>query len=187
MLSALILVPLLGAALIGFLPITKSNEIAQPSALVTAVVVLLVNIVLGWQFDTTTSGFQFEENIVWIEWIGFNYHLGIDGLSLPLIFLNSLLTIVAIVSTNKSIERPRFYYSMLLLLSAGAAGAFLSQDLLLFFLFYELEIIPLYFLIAIWGGKTKRLCSHEISALYSIFRNFSIGIFLGFSMVKWSK
>lgn len=179
MLSALILVPLLGAALMVFLPAKESNNIARSVALATAVGVLIVNIVLGWQFDTTTSGFQFEENIVWIEWIGFNYHLGIDGLSLPLIFLNSLLTIVAIVSTSKSIERPRFYYSMLLLLSAGAAGAFLAQDLLLFFLFYELEIVPLYFLIAIWGGKRRGYAAMKF-LLYTAFSGILVlASFLG--------
>ena len=155
MLSALILVPLFGAALIGFLPQKQPESLARSIALALGVSVLILNIVLGFQFDSTFTGFQFTEDIPWIGWIGLNYHLGIDGLSLPLIFLNSLLTVIAIVSSSKSIERPRFYYSMLLLLSAGAAGAFLAQDLLLFFLFYELEIIPLYFLIAIWGGKRR--------------------------------
>jgi NAD(P)H-quinone oxidoreductase subunit 4 len=155
MLSALILIPLLGAALIGFWPQKVESHITRLIALVIAFSTIFINVILGFKFDPSLAQFQFSEELPWIEWLGLNYHLGIDGLSFPLIFLNSLLTLIAVVSSSKSIERPRFYYSMLLFLSAGAAGAFLAQDLLLFFLFYELEIIPLYFLIAIWGGKRR--------------------------------
>ena len=179
MLSALILVPLLGAALIGFLPQKKPDTIARSIALAIAVSVLILNMVLGFQFDPTITGFQLAEDLPWIEWIGLNYHLGIDGLSLPLVFLNSLLTLIAIISSSKSIERPRLYYSMLLLLSAGAAGAFLAQDLLLFFLFYELEIIPLYFLIAIWGGKRRGYAAMKF-LLYTAFSGILVlASFLG--------
>jgi NAD(P)H-quinone oxidoreductase subunit 4 len=98
---------------------------------------------------------QFAEYLPWIEGLGLNYHLGLDGLSLPLLGLNSLLTVIAIWASDRDIQRPRFYYALLLFLNAGVAGAFLAQDLLLFFLCYELEIVPLYFLIAIWGGPQR--------------------------------
>lgn len=153
MLSALILIPFLGAAIIGLLPLEGKQT--RNIALVTAVSVIAINILLSFQFDFQHSGLNFAEDIPWIEWIGLNYHLGIDGLSFPLVLLNSLLTLIAIISTSPTIQRPRLYYAMLLLLSGGAAGAFLAQDLLLFFLFYELEIVPLYFLIAIWGGARR--------------------------------
>ena len=153
MLSALILIPLASAIVIGLAPLKEKNT--RSFAIVTASVILAINIALSWQFDFRQEGFQFAENITWIEWIGLDYHLGIDGLSFPLVLLNSLLTLIAIVATDSTIQRPRLYYSMLFLLSAGAVGAFLAQDLLLFFLFYELEIVPLYFLIAIWGGPKR--------------------------------
>lgn len=153
MLSALILLPCLSAIVVGLLPIKGISS--RNIALVTAVSVLVLNLIIAVKFDFQLEGFQFVEDIVWIEWIGLNYHLGLDGLSLPLIFLNSFLTVIAILSTSTEIERPRLYYGMLLLLNGGAAGAFLAQDLLLFFLFYELEIVPLYFLIAIWGGVKR--------------------------------
>lgn len=153
MLSALILIPCLSAAVIGLLP-AKGNS-PRNLAIATALSVLAVNLILAFQFDFQQNGFQFVEDIAWIEWIGLNYHLGIDGLSFPLVLLNSFLTLIAIFSTNPQIQRPKLYYAMLLLLSGGAAGAFLAQDLLLFFLFYELEIVPLYFLIAIWGGPKR--------------------------------
>lgn len=153
MLSALILIPFLSAAIIGLIPL--KGKTPRTIAIVTAISVLVINIILAFQFDFQQESFQFVEDISWIEWIGLNYHLGVDGLSFPLVFLNSLLTLIAIFSTSKTIQRPRLYYSMLLLLTGGAAGAFLAQDLLLFFLFYELEIVPLYFLIAIWGGAKR--------------------------------
>ena len=153
MLSALVLIPCLSAAIIGLLP-SKGNSHRQ-IAIVTAMIVFIFNLILAFQFDFQQESFQFVEDIAWIEWIGLNYHLGIDGLSFPLVLLNSVLTLIAIFSTSPTIQRPKLYYAMLLLLSGGAAGAFLAQDLLLFFLFYELEIVPLYFLIAIWGGAKR--------------------------------
>ena len=153
MLNALILIPLASAAVIGLTPLSAKNT--RNFAIVTAIIVLVINIALSLQFDFQHEGIQFAEDIPWIEWIGLNYHVGIDGLSFPLVLLNSLLTLIAILATSSTLERPKLYYSMLFLLSAGAAGAFLAQDLLLFFLFYELEIVPLYFLIAIWGGARR--------------------------------
>ena len=153
MLSALIILPLLGAAIMGLVPLKAQN--ARNLALITAISILAVNLVLAFQFDFQQSDLQFAEDIPWIDWLGLNYHLGMDGLSFPLVLLNSLLTLIAIFATSATIQRPRLYYSMLFLLCAGAVGAFLAQDLLLFFLFYELEIVPLYFLIAIWGGARR--------------------------------
>jgi NAD(P)H-quinone oxidoreductase subunit 4 len=154
MLSALILIPLIGSAVIGFFP-DKEGKSSRTLAMLFAIAIIVVNCYIGWHFDTDVTGYQFAEDLSWVELIGLNYSVGIDGLSFPLICLNSLLTFIAIFVTDKSLARSRFYYAMLLLLTAGAAGAFLARDLLLFFLFYELEIVPLYFLIAIWGGKRR--------------------------------
>ncbi|MBR8826486.1 MAG: NADH-quinone oxidoreductase subunit M [Gomphosphaeria aponina SAG 52.96 = DSM 107014] len=179
MLSAFIWLPLLGAALIGFWPGNRAGEKVRSIALIIASGLLSLNIILGFQFDTKVAEIQFSEYFSWIEWLGLNYHLGIDGLSLPLLFLNSLLTLMAIASSNKSLERPQLYYSLLFVLSAGAAGAFLAQDLLLFFLFYELEIVPLYFLIAIWGGKRRGYAAMKF-LLYTAVSGFLVlASFLG--------
>jgi NAD(P)H-quinone oxidoreductase subunit 4 len=155
MLTLLVLIPILSAILIGFLPKEFTSKKIRITSLIIASIVLIINVFLAFQFNPDEPTIQFSVNIPWIQQLGFNYHLGLDGLSFPLIALNSFLTVVAIFSTNENIERPRFYYSMIFLLSAGVAGAFLAQDLLLFFLFYEIEIIPLYFLIAIWGGQKR--------------------------------
>ncbi len=179
MLSVLVWLPLIGAAIAGFLPKGIAPERARQVALVTAISSLIVNLILVFNYDPNSSQLQFAENLTWIEFIGLNYHLGIDGLSFPLVFLNSLLTLIAIVATKESIQRPRFYYAMLLVLSAGAVGAFLAQDLLLFFLFYEIEIVPLYFLIAIWGGERRAYAAMKF-LLYTAFSGILVlASFLG--------
>ncbi|MDZ8053875.1 MAG: NADH-quinone oxidoreductase subunit M [Aulosira sp. ZfuVER01] len=155
MLSALIIVPLFGAALIGFWPTGMNGKLSRGIALVIASIAFAWSVVLAIQFNPGQVSQQFTEFLPWVDTLGLNYNLGVDGLSLPLLVLNGLLTCIAIYSSDESLQRPRFYYSLILLLSAGVTGAFLAQDLLLFFLFYELELIPLYLLIAIWGGQKR--------------------------------
>ncbi|MBW4651250.1 MAG: NADH-quinone oxidoreductase subunit M [Kastovskya adunca ATA6-11-RM4] len=154
MLSTLIWVPVLGAIIIGVLPKTLAKT-ARQIAFVVAVAVFLWSVVLMSQFQATQAGLQFTEFLPWIDTLGLTYYLGVDGLSLPLLILNALLTCIAIYSSDEEIQRPRFYYALLLILNASVTGAFLAQDLLLFFLFYEVELIPLYLLIAIWGGARR--------------------------------
>lgn len=179
MLSALIWLPVLGAALIGFLPIAITPMRSRYISLVIAIVTLVVTIVLGIGFNPSDVGLQFQEEVPWIEALGLSYRLGIDGLSFPLLVLNSLLTCIAIYSTDTNVQRSRFYYSLLLLLSAGVAGAFLAQDLLLFFLFYEIELIPLYLLIAIWGGARRGYASTKFLIYTAISGILILAAFLG--------
>lgn len=154
-LSALIWIPLVGAILIAVWPGKLNSVHCRLLAIVIASISLLINIILSFNFDPTNPNIQFTEYLPWIAQIGLNYHLGIDGLSFPLIFLNSLLTLISIYASSKNVKRSRFYYALILILNSGVMGAFIAQNILLFFLFFELEIIPLYFLIGIWGG-TKR-------------------------------
>jgi NAD(P)H-quinone oxidoreductase subunit 4 len=179
MLTALILLPLLGAAIVSFWPSTMGAKFSRRLALVVASLCLLWTIVLASQFNLLESGQQFVENLPWVDALGLNYNLGIDGLSLPLLVLNALLTCIAIYSSDDSIIRPRFFYCLLLLLNAGVTGAFLAQDLLLFFLFYELELIPLYLLIAIWGGERRGYAATKF-LIYTAFSGILIlASFLG--------
>ncbi len=154
MLSTLILIPVIGSFLIGFLPEKKADK-SRPLALIIASVLLGNTFAIALQFDPSQSGLFISESLSWLDPIGLTYYLGVDGLALPLIFLNSFLTLVAIYASSQNIARSRFYYALLLLLSGGTTGAFLAQNALLFFLFYEIELIPLYFLIAIWGGNNR--------------------------------
>ncbi|MGK7953876.1 MAG: NADH-quinone oxidoreductase subunit M [Crocosphaera sp.] len=179
MLSSLILIPLIGAILIAFLPGKQDNSFYRSLALVFTSVLLVLILVIAFNFDMSNPSMQLTEYIPWIPDIGLNYHLGVDGLSFPLLFINSLLTLIAIYESSKTIERSRFYYALILILNTGVSGAFLAQDLLLFFLFYELEIIPLYFLIAIWGGGKRGYAAMKF-LLYTTISGFLVlASFLG--------
>jgi len=195
MLSALVWIPVLGVILIGLLPRTDESAIArfvkrslgeslQPDparliALITTAITFGLSVVLALQFDSTSLQSQFQESVPWLEPLGLNYQLGLDGLSLPLVILNGLLTWIAIDSTEKSIQRPRLYYILVLLLNTGIAGAFLSGNLLLFFLFYELELIPLYFLIAIWGGDRRGYAATKFLIYTAVSGILILAAFLG--------
>lgn len=146
---------MLGAAAIGFWPGSVSSKIVRNAAIAIAAITFILSVILATQFDASAGQSQFVEFLPWIDTLGLNYNLGVDGLSLPLVILNCLLTGVAIYSTDESIVRPRLYYSLILLITGGVTGAFLAQNLLLFFLFFEVELIPLYLLIAIWGGARR--------------------------------
>jgi NAD(P)H-quinone oxidoreductase subunit 4 len=154
MLTPLLLAPLLGAIAIGFWP-GLSGKQARTGALAISGLALLWTVWLFVQFDLSFGGFQFHEFLPWLPGLGLNYELSLDGLSLLMVALNSLITWIAIWSSDPEIERPRLFYSLLLLVSAGVAGAFVAQNLMLFFLLYEIELVPLYLLIAIWGGEKK--------------------------------
>ncbi|MCG6133817.1 MAG: NADH-quinone oxidoreductase subunit M [Nostoc sp. LLA-1] len=156
MLSVLIWIPIFSAIIIGFLPgkMVPASRIRLVS-LTIAGIVLLWNLFILLKFDISNPGMQFEEYLPWNETLGLSYQLGVDGLSILMLLLNSLLTWIAIYTSDKATERPRLFYSLILLISGGVAGAFLAENLLLFFLFYELELIPFYLLISIWGGEKR--------------------------------
>ena len=101
---------------------------------------LIVSLCLLPQFDLSVTDLQLRESLPWHETLGLGYELGIDGLSLPLLIMNSLLSLVAVYASEVDIRRHRFYYVLLLLITFAVAGAFVAQNLLLFFIFYEFEI-----------------------------------------------
>ncbi|HBE16074.1 MAG TPA: NADH-quinone oxidoreductase subunit M [Cyanobacteria bacterium UBA11149] len=186
MLSALILVPIIIGGIIGFWPGDITAKIARKIALVVTGGLLIWSLVLMFQFNPGDDGLQFRESWVWIKAIGLTYNLGIDGISMPLLVLNGLLTAIALYSTDESIERPRFYYALVLLLNGGVAGAFLAQDLLLFFLFYEIELIPLYLLIAIWGGQRRGYAATKFLLYTAISGILILASFLGLVFLSGS-
>ncbi len=155
MLSALIWIPVLGMVLVALLPDSILANRFRGIAIASVSIVLAWSLYLATQFDVITIGLQFQEDIPWLDALGLTYRLGMDGLSLPLLILNNLLTIIALCCSDASIQRPRLYYSLVLLINSAVAGAFLAHNMLLFFIFYELELIPLYLLIAIWGGAKR--------------------------------
>ncbi len=145
-----------------FLPNTKAKLIKYIAAVFTFVPLVLA-LILFANFDTSASMAgvkQFEENVAWIPLINANYHVALDGISLPLFVLMAFLGFLSVLISWKVDLRPREYFPWLMILETSILGVFAAQDLLLFFLFWELELIPMYFLISIWGAGRK-----EYSAL----------------------
>jgi NAD(P)H-quinone oxidoreductase subunit 4 len=155
MLSPLIWLPILGAVIVALLPAKLSAKQVRACTVWLSGGILLWTIWLFTRFNLMEPGLQFQEYLPWLDTLGLNYELGVDGLSLLMLALNSLLTWIAAFSSSEKTDRPRLFYSLIMLVSGGVAGAFMAQNLLLFFLFYELELVPFYLLISIWGGKKR--------------------------------
>lgn len=116
----------------------------------------LISLLLISGTKTTGTGFSFEKNVPWISAINSNYHVGVDGLSLWLVILTTFIMPIAVISTWHAVEkRPTAFYAFLLLLESAMIGVFVSLDLLVFYLFFEASLVPMFFLIGIWGGENR--------------------------------
>ena len=154
-LSLILFIPLIGAALT--LLFTKSRESARMVALVASAISFVLTIMIYLQFESGLAflEFQFPEKITWISSLGINYQLGVDGVSMPLILLNAILCPLTIIYAWGENKLPNQFFALILVLQAGVFGVFMSLDFFLFYIFWELTLIPLYFLISIWGGPNK--------------------------------
>ncbi|WP_208345344.1 NADH-quinone oxidoreductase subunit M [Aetokthonos hydrillicola] len=177
MLSVFIWIPAI-AALIGFLP-GVTPRFSRWTAFTVTFGLFIWSLILAGRFEQLNSNWQFQEYAPWIESLGITYHLGVDGLSLPLLILNGLLTAIAIYSTPAHTPRPKFYYALILLLNGAVSGAFLAQDLLLFFVLYEMELIPLYLFIAIGGGQNRQYAATKFLMYTAVSGIFILIAFLG--------
>lgn len=163
-LSILILLPLAGAAVIGLLLKESESGYAQARqlALVTSVITLLLSLVLWSHFNPQTPDFQFVERQPWFGGYSIDYHLGIDGISIYMVLLTALLTPVCIVCSWQSItERVREYMVAFLVLESFVIGVFCALDMLLFYLFFEGMLIPMYLIIGIWGGERRIYAAYK--------------------------
>ncbi len=175
MLSTLIWFPVFGAIAITFLPLRQ----LKLAALTISGAIFLWTLWIAAQFDFTNPLLQLSEYLPWLEALGLDYQLGVDGLSMPLVILNSLLTWIAIYSSKEETERPRLFYSLVLLVGGAVAGAFLAQNLLLFFLFYEMELVPFYLLISIWGGEKRNYAAMKFLLYTALSGALILVAFLG--------
>jgi NADH-quinone oxidoreductase subunit M len=167
LLSIILFTPLVGALVLLFVSKGHDNLIRW-IANVVAGIGFLVSLPLWWGYDPANSAFQFVERMPWIPSVGAEYFLGVDGFSVLLILLTTLMGVIAILSSWTAItERVKEYYIFLLLLQGGMIGAFISLDFLLFFLFWEVMLVPMYFLIGIWGSD-RRLYSAIKFFLYTL-------------------
>lgn len=151
LLTIITFVPLLGAVVVLLLP--KNNErLIKQWAVAISIVPLLLSIYLWFAYNQTSGGYQFAEQIPWIPQLGASYHMGVDGLSVPLIFLTTLLTTLGLWYSMRVIKvRVREFFLLFLLLEMGMLGVFVALDFVLFYVFWEIGLVPMYFLIAIWG------------------------------------
>jgi NADH-quinone oxidoreductase subunit M len=156
-LNALIFLPAAGAILIALIPGLSEKGVKRTAAIFTFISLVLA-IYLFAAFDRSQrpgGEMQFETRLSWIPAINAFYHVGVDGISLPLVLLMSILGFLVVLISWKIHLRVREYFAWLLLLETSILGVFASLDLLLFFLFWEIEIVPMYFLISIWGSGRR--------------------------------
>ena len=154
--TILILLPTVGGiAAIGHSFVYKRETDYRWIALAFSVITFALSLLL-LSGDTTGSGFRFVQNVPWINAIGARYHVGVDGISLWLVLLTTLLVPISILSSWTSVKkRTLSYYVFLLILESAMIGVFVSLDLLLFYLFFEASLVPMFFLIGIWGGERR--------------------------------
>lgn len=150
--------PLLGAVILLFMPKEKPGAIKLTSILVS-LAPLVISIWLWIAYDRTAAAFpngsQFGINAAWIPSLGVSFKMGVDGLSIPLIFITTLLTTLSLIYSTFIDLRPKEFFWMFLLLETGMLGVFTALDFVLFFVFWEVSLVPMYFLIGIWGGPRR--------------------------------
>ncbi|MDP1808086.1 MAG: NADH-quinone oxidoreductase subunit M [Actinomycetota bacterium] len=152
--TALTFIPLLFTFIIMFTP--KEKELAiKLTALVGTGLVLLGAIYMVAAYDYARGGFQMAVKLPWITAIGAQYNMAVDGISVPIVFLTALLTFICIIASWKINYRIKEYMGFMLFLEVGSIGVFLALDFILFYVFWEIVLIPMYFLIGIWGGPRK--------------------------------
>src|SRR5215211_4404968 len=158
LLSLILFVPAIAAVIILFLP-DGENKLLRWFAFGASLIPFLVSLVVWFRFDVNQPGFQFEEISVWYEAIGSSFHLGVDGLSLTMVLLTTLLTPLAILASFTITDRVKWYMMLFLFLETGMLGVFLALDLLIFFVFWEVGLVPMYFLINQWGSANRNYAS----------------------------
>jgi proton-translocating NADH-quinone oxidoreductase chain M len=156
-LSLIILIPLIGAAII-FLT-GKNAKATKVTALTFSAIPLVLSFVLLASFSLDIGTYQFRERYEWIPGLGISYSLGVDGISILMVFLTTLLCFLAILFSWDVEHRTKEYMGLMLILEVGVLGVFTSLDYFLFYVFWEVVLIPMYFLIAIWGGPRRDYAS----------------------------
>ena len=165
-LTAIIVLPAIASMAIPLIP-DKNGKTVRWYALFVGLTNLTLMVYGFWEhYSLNNTEFQLQETYAWVPNLGLNWSVGVDGLSMPLILLSGLITTLAILASWKVDHKPKLYYFLVLVLYSAQIGVFAAQDLLLFFLMWEIELIPVYLLISIWGGK-KRLYAATKFILYT--------------------
>ncbi len=160
-LTLIVFLPLLGALVLGFIPRDNEDALKQ-TGLAATVLAFLASLVLIAQFDFAGgpyNTYQFEVDQTWIGAINANYHIGVDGISLPLLVLSTFVMVLAVIYSWNHWEEPKnpkAFLILMLILATGMNGTFVALDLVLFFIFFEVVLLPMYFMIGIWGDRSPR-------------------------------
>ena len=166
-LSTILFFPAAGAIVIALLK-GRNEKLLKWLAIVFTAVPFILAVYLFAVFDRSAAGVQFEEYYLWIAPLNAHYHLGVDGLSMPLLLLTTFLGFLAVLISWKVHTRAREFFAWMLLMETSIIGVFVSLDLLLFFVMWEIEVIPMYFLIAIWGSGRKQYSATKY-LIYTLF------------------
>ncbi|MEK7431527.1 MAG: NADH-quinone oxidoreductase subunit M [Cyanobacteriota bacterium] len=184
-LTLIVFFPILGGLVQLALPSSSvAKKIPHKVALGTTFITFIMSLILAMNFKPSTDpssvfNFQFVDKFSWIPVLNSNYHIAVDGLSLPMVLLTSLIMIVAVLASWKIEKMPRMYFFLMMIMQTAVYGVFTSLDLLLFFVMWELELIPMYFLIGIWGGARREYAAMKF-VLYTAFASaFMLIVFLG--------
>ena len=155
MLTYLLFTPIIGSIILLFFKESQAKLIRW-FGLTVSIITFILSIIIYAGFNSSSPNFQFAEQVIWIKSLGIGYHVGIDGISLLLLLLTTFITPLTLISSWKSItKKVRMFTFFMLFLEAGMIGVFISLDVFLFYVFWEVMLIPMYFIIGIWGGKRR--------------------------------
>jgi NADH-quinone oxidoreductase subunit M len=161
LISLILFSPLIGAAILFILPRATSDRTMKWIAFLWSLVPLALALILWVNYRPEVAGFQFEFKLPWFPQINSTYHVGVDGISVPMVLLTALLTPLALLISFNIKERVRAYLILFLMLETGMLGVFVALDLIVFFAFWEIGLVPMYFLINQWGGKDRNYASFK--------------------------
>jgi len=178
LLSLILFLPAVAAVIMLFLP--NEARLQRWFAFIASLIPFILTLVLWSRFDPNATGFQFEEKYVWYEAINSSFHLGVDGISFSMVLLTTFLTPLAILASFSVTDRVKPYMMLFLFLETGMLGVFLALDLLIFFVFWEIGLVPMYFLINQWGSANRDYASLKFM-IYTM--GGSLGLLLAVQML----
>ena len=171
-LTAIILLPLLAALAIPFIPDKDGKTVRWYALSVGIIDFVLMGYAFWNNYDASSAQFQLTESYSWIQQLGISWSVSVDGISAPLVLLAGFVTTLAMLSAWQVDRKPRLFYFLMLVLYSAQIGVFAAQDMLLFFVMWELELVPVYLLVSIWGGSKRRYAATKFllyTAAASIF------------------
>ena len=162
-LSIIVFTPIVAGMLILLFPAERKNEV-RVTALAAATFALVLSIWVYITYDSAAAGYQFQETYNWLPALGIGYHVGVDGMSTPLVLLTGVVMFTGVLISWGIEDRPREFFAFLFILASGVFGVFVALDLFQLFFFYEIAVFPMYLLIAIWGWvKTREYAAMKLT------------------------